>query len=287
MRGKRRSAPPPWASGGRRRTPRRTLSGLLPNAREIKLALIGGAALFAAWSLWGQPDGASRIDVELPSSTTQSPQQSSGAVSNSALVGRASVIDGDTLEIHGQRVRLIGIDAPESDQACLNATGQSWRCGQRAALALADRIDAATVTCEGNERDRYGRLLAVCKARGEDLGAWIVKEGLALAYRRYSTTYIGQEDAARTARRGMWAGTFVPPWDWRAQGQGQQAPAPAQALQAGSCVIKGNISSSGERIYHLPGGKWYDETKISESKGERWFCSEAEAQAAGWRRSKR
>jgi hypothetical protein len=79
----------------------------------------------------------------------------------------------------------------------------------------------------------------------------------------------------------------VLPWDWRAQDRAhQQAPVQTQTQQAESCVIKGNISSKGERIYHVPGGQWYDETKISESKGERWFCSETEARAAGWRPSK-
>jgi endonuclease YncB( thermonuclease family) len=260
----------------------------MPSTREIRLAVIGAAAIVAAWWHWGPTGTGSGLDITLPSWATKSPQQSAGEAPDGALVGRASIIDGDTLEIHGERVRVIGIDAPESEQTCLDAAGQSWRCGQRAALALADRIGAATVTCEGNERDRYGRLLAVCEARGEDLGAWLVSEGLALAYRRYSAAYIGQEDAARAAGRGIWGGSFVPPWDWRAHDHAQQqAPAPAHTQQAGSCVIKGNISSDGERIYHVPGGQWYDETRISESKGERWFCTEAEARAAGWRRSKR
>jgi endonuclease YncB( thermonuclease family) len=204
MKGRRRS-PAPWARNGRRRGPQHksALWRLLPNAREIRLALIGASALFAAWWLWGPLDGGDGIIGALPSWVTKSQQQSTGAVSDGALAGRASVIDGDTLEIRGMRVRLVGIDAPESDQTCLDAAEQSWRCGQRAALALADRIGAATVTCEGDERDRYERLLAVCQARGEDLGAWLVSEGLALAYRRYSKAYIGQENAARAAKRGV------------------------------------------------------------------------------------
>jgi endonuclease YncB( thermonuclease family) len=229
-------------------------------------------------------------------STEQAPAAVAASTPVGDLAGRASVIDGDTLEIHGTRVRLVGIDAPESDQSCEDATGQAWRCGQQVALALADKIGQATVSCKGDEFDRYGRRLAVCRARGEDLGGWMVSAGLALAYRQYSSAYIGQEDTARAARLGLWAGAFVPPWEWRAQDRTHQqsqaqpqtpVPAPADTQDAGSCRIKGNISSKGERIYHVPGGRWYNETKISESKGERWFCSEAEAQAAGWRPSKR
>ena len=84
------------------------------------------------------------------------------------------------------------------------------------------------------------------------------------------------------ARRGIWAGEFVKPWEWR---RGKRLAANDNAV--GQCRIKGNISRSGERIYHVPGGQYYDRTKINPSKGEQWFCSEAEAIAAGWRRLKR
>src|SRR4029450_10000064 len=89
------------------------------------------------------------------------------------LTGRASVIDGDTIEIHGQRIRLFGIDAPESRQTC-EAAGQTWRCGQQAALALAEFIDQRTVTCGKRDTDRYGRIVAVCRAGIEDIGAFMV-----------------------------------------------------------------------------------------------------------------
>src|SRR5262245_53106307 len=88
------------------------------------------------------------------------------------IVGRASVIDGDTIEIHGERIRLHGIDAPESTQPCTGADGRAWRCGQRAALALSDRIGAHTVSCDPRDRDRYGRIVAVCSAGGVVLNAW-------------------------------------------------------------------------------------------------------------------
>jgi len=129
--------------------------------------------------------------------------------------GQASVIDGDTIEIHGERIRLAGIDAPESRQLCVGADLKQYRCGKTAAFALADRIGRSMVACKGEERDRYGRLIATCSAAGINLNAWMVEQGLAVAYRRYSNAYANQEGAARAARRGLWAGAFEMPWDWR------------------------------------------------------------------------
>ena len=131
------------------------------------------------------------------------------------MTGVASVIDGDTLEIHGERIRLFGIDACESRQVCEDASGQPYRCGQQAALALADHIGSRTVRCEGKTRDRYGRLVAICYLGDEDLDAWMVLQGLALAFRKYSTLYVPEEDGARLAKRGLWAGRFETPWEWR------------------------------------------------------------------------
>jgi endonuclease YncB( thermonuclease family) len=135
------------------------------------------------------------------------------------IAGRASVIDGDTLEIRGTRIRLHGVDAPESGQYCLNAADRLYLCGQRAALALADKIGANNVSCEERDKDRYGRVVAVCRQGGEDLNAWLVIEGLALAYRRYGTDYAGEENEAREKGRGLWAGKFTAPWEWRRGGR--------------------------------------------------------------------
>lgn len=131
------------------------------------------------------------------------------------IEGRASVTDGDTLVIRDVKIRLHGIDAPESAQTCERADGEAYRCGQAAALALADRIGARTVTCEPRDTDRYGRTVAVCRAGGEDLNGWLVGEGHAIAYRRYSRDYVAAEEAARAAKRGIWAGTFEEPSAWR------------------------------------------------------------------------
>ncbi len=111
----------------------------------------------------------------------------------------------------------------------------------------------------------------------------MVSEGWALAYRKYSKDYVAAEDAAREAGKGLWRGKFVPPWDWR---RGERLSIEAADVNR-PCRIKGNISKKGTRIYHIPGGQYYSRTKITESKGERWFCTEEDARAAAWRRSKR
>lgn len=131
------------------------------------------------------------------------------------LSGVASVVDGDTLELHGHRIRLHGIDAPESAQACRRRNGSAWRCGRDAAIALQDRIGRKTVACVRRGVDRYGRIVARCAVAGVDVGDWMVRNGWAVAYRRYSGAYVEAEDEARNAARGIWNGSFDMPWDWR------------------------------------------------------------------------
>ena len=196
------------------------------------------------------------------------------------LAGRVSVIDGDSLRMSALQVRLHGIDAPESAQTCV-AAGRRWPCGTQASRALRRRIAGRTVSCEPKEQDRHGRIVAVCRVRGQDLGAWMVAQGWALAYRHHSRDYVSEERAARSARRGIWRGEFVAPWDWRRDRRQESA------ARRPECRIKGNIGSGGKRIYHLPGGKYYERTRINPARGERWFCSESEARAAGWRRARR
>jgi endonuclease YncB( thermonuclease family) len=130
------------------------------------------------------------------------------------LTGTASVIDGDTIEIHGTRIRLEGIEAPESRQTCFR-DGRNERCSQQSSFHLSNQIGRKTVRCSDEGRDRYGRTLAICYLGSQDLNAMMVRDGHAVAYRRYSRRYVGEENEARKARRGIWSAEFQMPWDWR------------------------------------------------------------------------
>jgi endonuclease YncB( thermonuclease family) len=138
----------------------------------------------------------------------------SGAAAAKDISGTAVVIDGDTLDIDGERIRLHGIDAPESAQVC-QVAGLNWPCGREATRFLSHAAGNGAVLCSGGKRDRYGRLIAVCYVGGSSLNAAMVAHGWALAYRKYSLDYVAEEDAARGAGRGMWRGQFTEPWEWR------------------------------------------------------------------------
>ena len=148
------------------------------------------------------------------------------AFAQDTLVGRASVIDGDTVEIRDQRIRLHAVDAPESGQACRDPQAQMWPCGRRAAFALADQIGTGNVSCRATDQDRYGRIVAVCSVGDLDLNAWMVEQGWAMAYRQYGTDYVDQEAIAEREKRGIWAGEFVPPWAYR---RGERLPGEGKA----------------------------------------------------------
>jgi endonuclease YncB( thermonuclease family) len=212
------------------------------------------------------------------------------------MSGPASPVDGDSFELTGTGVRLFGIDAPEGRQTCTR-NGTAWACGEAASETLRGLLANGPVRCRVRERDVYGRAVATCTASGVDLGDAMVRSGLAIALPNGADLYGEAEAVARNARAGVWAGTFDRPADWRAANRRDEAPrlarpaAPARTQAAPSsrvwrnnfgCAIKGNISRrQGEAIYYLPGMKYYEETRP-----EALFCTEAEAQAAGYRRSR-
>lgn len=197
--------------------------------------------------------------------------------------GRARVIDGDTLDIAGTKLRLHGVDAPELDQTCQGAGGD-WACGAYARDMLAGIVGAGKLSCDVQETDRYGRGVAVCLRGETDVAARLVRDGGATAYIRYSDRYAPAERAARAEGLGIWSGAMQTPEDWR---RGQDAAAAPAAPAAGDCAIKGNVGAGGRRVYHLPGQADYAATRINPRKGEAYFCTEAEARAAGFRPAKR
>jgi endonuclease YncB( thermonuclease family) len=192
------------------------------------------------------------------------------------IAGAARVIDGDTIAIGDQRIRLEGIDAPEASQRCAGTRGD-WPCGQAAASELVRLVAGRQVHCESKGRDKYGRVLGLCFADGVELNAEMVRRGLAWAFVRYSTAYVGIEAEARASKTGVWQGEAQPAWEYRAARWASAGPSAPEG-----CAIKGNVTRNG-RIYHMPWSPWYDQIRVEPDKGKRWFCTEAEALAAGWR----
>lgn len=134
------------------------------------------------------------------------------------VVGVARIIDGDTIDVARVRIRLARIDAPESDQTCADAGNRTWWCGRAATHALIEHLGGRALTCRTSGLDRYRRALAVCALPdGSDINAWMVQQGWALAYTAYSDAYRAEEGEAQAGKRGIWTGTFIPPWEWRHQ----------------------------------------------------------------------
>jgi micrococcal nuclease len=259
----------------------------------VSAALAGLLLLTACTSTATTPPTATPIRLGPPATSAASPASSTpapAAVSPPPNLTPATVtrvVDGDTIvvSINGQeqKVRYTGVNTPETVDP-----RRPVQCyGHEASDRNHQLVNGQTVGLEKDvsETDDFGRLLRYVWLGDRMINAQLVAEGYAQATTyppdvRYQALFAQLETAARTAGRGLWGPAC-----------NTSTPAPP----AGGCdysgtsqpLIKGNISSSGEKIYHVPGGAFYDQTTIDESAGERWFCTEAEAQAAGWRKSSR
>jgi len=189
-----------------------------------------------------------------------------------------TVVDGDTLEIDGRLVRLYGIDAPELGQFCLNGS-KRYRCGYEAALALKKLTENGPVDCRPTpvDADDEGQ---ICAVELVDLAEAMLRRGYVVAQPNALPIYRRVELEAKRSKLGIWRGDFIPPAEWRqghrlAQGDNE----PRQI-----CDIKGIVSDKDERVYVVPSDRDYDSLVIDESRGERNFCSDDEAELAGWRR---
>lgn len=208
--------------------------------------------------------------------------------------GIARAKDGDSLMVGQREVRLFGIDAPEFDQPC-KRSGANWACGAEAADKLSGLATGKEVRCAAHGTDQFGRTLAKCSVGTLDLNRTMVALGYAVAYTRYSTEYVSAQDSAKLSKRGIWSSSFEVPSQYRADDPTPRQPKPsAQPPQVASsakssdwagrakanCRIKGNRNRKGQWIYHVPGMPYYDQTRPEEI-----FCSERDAQAAGYRRA--
>lgn len=223
------------------------------------------------------------------------------AVCAGTLTGVPEVGDADTVVIAGEKIRLLDVDAPESDQFCLDQKGAPWECGIAAREALKKETAGKVWKCETTRRDRDKRWLSSCTVSGQNISAWMVREGWAMSptHKGYSHRFDLEEKRAREAQAGLWAGAFVAPWDWRRRNcktevhGATSVPIDAQRKLCGSpaippdpnCTIKATLGSK-ECIYHIEGQSSYGALRMSGSK-KRWFCTKLEAEAAGCRLSKR
>lgn len=252
----------------------------------IFLLGFGASQLFVFLGSRFIPSRTSR-PVEISKEATSSSLIAVGDRDNeSAAVGR--VIDGDTVELaDGRKLRYIGIDTPE-----LVHPQKPVECFAREAKEENEKlVEGKTVKLEKDisETDKYGRLLRYVYIGELMVNEYLIRQGFAHSSTyppdvKYSQQFLEAERQARENNRGLWAG--CPTTNGSGSDLGKpQGQTPSDTAEA-SCVIKGNISSNGEKIYHTPGCGSYDKTVIDETKGEKWFCSEEEALSSGWRKAK-
>lgn len=202
------------------------------------------------------------------------------------IQGRAEAVAGDVLRIAGTEIRLAGIEAPDLHQRCAVPGRSRWRCGLAARDALARDVRGQVVTCQTSGADETGRVSGTCRVKEQDLAANLVRAGLAFAETGLFARYVSHEEEARSEKIGIWRGKPERPTEYRARMAEERARAweSAKRRAPGGCPIKGRIYK-GRKYYVLPGTSEYGRIRIQSRRGERWFCSEEEAVAAGWVRS--
>ena len=224
---------------------------------------VAAVVVAAGWLVW-------RATAALPSPV---------ASTSPTLQGRAIAVSGDTVRVAKTTVVLSGIEAPVDGQTCLSRSGRPWRCDRAAKAALKHLLRSDAVACALSGFDDQGDSIGTCRQGETDIAAELVRNGYVFAKTGYFSSYSDLEREARTAKVGIWRGAAARPADYRAQ---RWEAAKREAPKG--CPIKGNVSR-GQRIYILPWAQDYDRVRISSRRGERWFCSEEEALAAGWKPS--
>jgi len=250
----------------------------LDRLRPQQATLLTGALLVTvAASLWLAAAPATTKTTTVASAKAVAPVSRTASTAAETLEGRAIATSGATLRISGTPVALDGIEAPEPSQTCAMPNGTTWRCGETAKEELARAVRGRRVACEPMGKNRSGMQLARCVAAGEDIAAKLVRAGHVFASDGFFSSYASLQAEAQSAKAGLWAGDAERPADYRSRRWEE-----AKRTRSDGCPIKGRVTTS-DRIYVLPWSASYESVRISPAKGERWFCSEAEAQAAGFR----
>ena len=247
------------------------------SAGAVALLMIGAGVW---WSAPGAGSISSRSWLSLPdlglSETTESISKLSPFASQS-LTGRAGAVSGDTLTLQGKTVQLAGIEAPELAQRCRDARRRRWRCGSSARSALGRLVAGKTVTCSISAHDKSKQIMTGrCKVGDRDLGQRLVSRGHVFASGGFYASYASAEREARRAKRGIWRGSAQKPADYRTATWDR-----AKRRAPGGCPIKGRVRR-GAKTYVVPWATNYRRVQVRTRRGERWFCSESEALAAGW-----
>ncbi len=267
------------AAGGRLGRGARSLAGrplVQGTFAVVVLALLAAGAVMAWRS--GSDGPLATASLSRQERREAAREESRAAVDSGDVEGRGTAVSGDTLRVGSTAVRLSGIEAPEPEQTCTGADGGEWACGQAAKQALARLLRDGRVACNiSGSAD--GINSGDCKVGEQDVAAELVRGGHVFAASGLFAAYSGIEDEARTAKAGIWEGSATHPSEYRAlKWEAAKRDAPD------GCPIKGSVRGN-RRYYTVPWARDYERVKVSRDRGGRWFCSESEAQEAGFKPS--
>lgn len=247
---------------------------LYPRQATLTAGALLCLGVFAAWVV-------SSTAAVTPGRAPPKPptRQAAGAPSlaTSRLIGRATALSSSSLRVAGTTVHLDAMEPLEPDQTCAKPGGATWRCGEAAKVELARAVRGQRVACDITSTTDGDRPLARCFVDGNDIAEMLIRSGHAFAAAGFFTAYSAAEADARNGKKGIWNGAAERPSEYRAKKWDE-----AKRTAPDGCPIKGRITS-GARVYVLPWAPSYEKLRVSRSKGERWFCSEDEARAAGFR----
>jgi endonuclease YncB( thermonuclease family) len=248
--------------------PRFATLGMSPRIAVAGLAVVAVAGI--AWFV-GRGAGDRANIGWLPSLSSAKPVE-----------GRAQALTGDTLRIGGTTIRLAGIEAPEVEQRC-GQGGRQWKCGAAAQQALSRAIGGQRIRCTPDGSDSSGLTLGFCTTGETDINGELVRNGHVFAEHSFFARYAGHEREAKSAKVGLWigGGEAERPSEYRAKAWEE-----AKRRAPDGCPIKGMVRD-GDRVYVLPGTPDYERGRVQTSRGGRWFCSEQEAQSAGFKAASR